>query len=75
MERMRQGAGANQIPPIVLQAPDERLAVQQAMGMLRQDDVMLVLAEKPEATVRLIQRRLRQDLPRERITHGDARAS
>jgi cyanophycin synthetase len=75
MERMRQGAGANQIPPIVLQAPDERSAVQQAMGMLRPDDVMLVLAENPEATVRLIQRRLRRDVPRERIIHGDARAS
>ena len=75
MERLRQGAAANQVPPIVLQAPDERAAVQQAMTILRSDDVMLVLAENPAAMVRLIQRRLRQDSPAERSTNAAARAS
>lgn len=75
MERIRHGAAANQVPPIVLQAPDERSAVQQAMAILRSDDVMLVLAEDPAATVRLIQRRLRQDSPAERSANGAAKAS
>ena len=74
-ERIRQGAASNHVPPIVLQAPDERTAVQQAMDMLRTDDVMLVLAENPAATVRLIQRRLRQASPRERTVGTDAKAS
>jgi cyanophycin synthetase len=75
MERMRRGAAANQVPPIVLQAPDERAAVQQAMAILRSDDVMLVLAQDPAATVRLIQHRLRRDSPGERSANGAAKAS
>ena len=75
LERIRQGAAANHVPPIVLQAPDERTAVQQAMSMLRADDVMLVLAENPAATVRLIQRRLRHDPPINSSALGTARAS
>jgi cyanophycin synthetase len=59
-EHLRQGVAGNPVPPIFLQAPDERTAVQQAMNMLRVDDVLLVLAEDPEATVNLIQRRLRR---------------
>ena len=63
LEHLRQGVAGNAVPPIFLQAPDERTAVQQAMNMLRANDVLLVLAEDPEATVSLIQRRLRR-LPR-----------
>ena len=60
LEHLRQGVAANAVPPIFLQAPDERTAVQQAMNMLRAQDVLLILAEQPEATVNLIQRRLRR---------------
>jgi hypothetical protein len=63
LEQLRQGVAGNAVPPIFLQASDERTAVQQAMNMLRANDVLLVLAEDPEATVNLIQRRLRR-LPR-----------
>jgi UDP-N-acetylmuramyl pentapeptide synthase len=59
-EAFRHGAGSNEVPPIVLHAPQERAAVQQAMAMLRPDDVLLVLAENAPATVRLIAKRLRQ---------------
>jgi cyanophycin synthetase len=69
LENLRQGAAANTVPPIFLQAADERTAVPQAMGMLRAQDVLLVLAEDPAATVNLIQRRLRRLPPRTR--HDD----
>jgi cyanophycin synthetase len=62
-EHLRQGVAGNAVPPILLQAPDERTAVQQAMDMLRANDVLLVLAENPEAIVSQIQRRVRR-LPR-----------
>jgi cyanophycin synthetase len=68
LARIRQGAAVNLVPPIILQAPDERSAVQQAMLMLRADDVMLVLAENAPAMIRLIQRRLRQDRQGERTS-------
>jgi hypothetical protein len=64
LEYLRQGAAANTVPPIFLQAPDERTAVQQAQGMLRANDVLLILAEDPPAVVSLIQRRLRR-VPRQ----------
>ena len=66
---------ANTVPPIFLQAPDERTAVQQAMNMLRAKDVLLVLAEDPEATVSLIQRRLRRLPPPTRNDPTAAKAS
>jgi cyanophycin synthetase len=72
LEQLRQGVAGNSVPPIILQAPDERTAVQQAMNMLRATDVLLVLAEDPEATVSLIQRRLRRLL---RLNRSDATAA
>lgn len=60
LERLRLGAAGNSVPPIFLQAPDERTAVQQALNMLRAKDVLLILAEHPPATVSLIQRHLRR---------------
>ena len=60
LERLRHGVAGNAVPPIFLQAPDERTAVQQALNMLRAKDVMLILAEDPPATVSLIQRHLRR---------------
>jgi cyanophycin synthetase len=74
LEHLRQGVAGNAVPPIFLQAADERTAVQQAMNMLRAKDVLLVLAEHPEATVSLIQRRLRH-LPPIRNDVTAARAS
>jgi hypothetical protein len=49
--------------------------VQQTLSMVRADDVMLVLAENPAATVRLIQRRLEQVPPINSNSIGTARAS
>lgn len=60
LARFRQGAAANEVPPICVQAPDERAAILQGMGMLRSDDVMLVLAEDAPAAVRLVANRVRR---------------
>ena len=60
LHSIRQGAAINEVPPIVLQVADERSAIQQGIGMLRSDDVLLVLAEDPAAAVRLIARRTRR---------------
>jgi cyanophycin synthetase len=57
---IRQGAAINDVPPIFLQAPDERSAIQQGISMLRADDVMLVLAEDPASAIRLVSRRARR---------------
>ena len=55
--------------------PMRRTAVQQAMNMLRAKDVLLVLAEDPQATVNLIQRRLRRLPPPTRNDPTAAKAS
>ncbi len=60
IELFRQGAATNDVPPIVLQTGDERAAIQQGLGMLRSDDVMLILAEDPGAAIRLVGRRIRR---------------
>jgi cyanophycin synthetase len=75
LERLRQGVAGNTVPPIFLQAPDERTAVQQAMGMLRADDVLLVLAENSQGTVSLIQRRLRRVPSQNRVDASAVKAS
>jgi cyanophycin synthetase len=75
LEHLRQGAAGNSVPPIFLQAPDERAAVQQAMNMLRAKDVLLVLAEDSQATVSLIQRHLRRLTPQTRHDSSAAKAS
>lgn len=69
---LRHGAAMNEVPPIVLQSPDERAAIQQGIGMLRSDAVMLVLAEDPAAAVRLIARRTRRRSSLAQETSGAA---
>lgn len=56
----RLGAAMNDVPPILLQAADERRAVLQGLDMLRADDVLLVLAENAASTVRLVAGKLRR---------------
>ncbi len=75
LERLRLGAAGNTVPPIFLQASDERTAVQQALNMLRAKDVLLILAEHPPATVSLIQRHLRRLSPSSRNGIHVAKAS
>jgi cyanophycin synthetase len=75
LEHLRHGAAGNTVPPIFLQAVDERTAVQQGLNMLRAKDVLLVLAEDPPATVSLIQRHLRRVLPKSRNDINVPRAS
>jgi cyanophycin synthetase len=69
LELLRQGASGNEVPPIFLQASDERRAVQQGFAMLRPHDVLLILAEDASSALRLVSRRLRRqgNPPRERI--------
>jgi cyanophycin synthetase len=66
---MRQGASGNEVPPIFLQAADERRAVQQGISMVGAQDVLLVLAEDAPSVLRLISRSLRRQAVsiRERI--------
>jgi cyanophycin synthetase len=72
LELLRQGAAGNTVPPIFLQAPGERAAVQQALNMIRAKDVVLVLAEDPLATVNLIQRYIRRSSSK---SQNDSRAA
>ena len=60
LEHLRQGAAANDLPPLIVQASDERSAVHQAIGMLRPDDVLLILAEDAAAVARQVSRRSRR---------------
>jgi cyanophycin synthetase len=57
---LRQGASANEVPPLFVQAPDERNAILQSLEMLRPEDVMLILAENPQSAVRLVTSRVRR---------------
>ena len=75
LEQLRLGAAGNTVPPIFLQALDERTAVQQALTMLRAKDVLLILAESPAATVSLIQRHLRRSAQNSRHRIHVAKAS
>ena len=75
LERLRHGAAGNTVPPIFLQAANERAAVQQALNMIRAKDVLLILAEDPAATVSLVQRHVRRLSPKLRIDAGAAEAS
>lgn len=54
------GVAMNDVPPVMLHAPDERRAILQGLEMLRADDVLLVLAENPAAAVRLIGSQVRR---------------
>jgi hypothetical protein len=54
------GVAMNDVPPVLLQAADERRAIIQGLEMLRPDDVLLVLAENPAAAVRLIASQVRR---------------
>lgn len=51
---MRSGAAANDVPPIFVHVPNERRAIQQALGMLSPERVLLVLAEEAPAAVRMV---------------------
>jgi len=75
LELLRQGAAGNPVPPIFLQAPGERAAVQQALNMIRSKDVVLVLAEDPPATVNLIQRYIRRSSSKSQDDSRAAKAS
>ena len=54
------GVAMNDVPPVMLHAADERRAIIQGLEMLREDDVLLVLAETPAAAVRLIGTQVRR---------------
>jgi cyanophycin synthetase len=54
------GVAMNDVPPVLLQASDERRAIIQGLEMLRPDDVLLVLAENPAAAVRLVASQVRR---------------
>ena len=72
MALLRQGAATNEVPPIVVQAGDERSAIQQGLGMLRAGDLMLILAENAPAAVRLVASRVRRQANGNRASAGAA---
>ncbi len=57
---MRSGAAANEVPPIFMHLPNERRAIQQALGMLTPERVLLVLAEEAAAAVRIVASEVRR---------------
>lgn len=57
---LRQGIALNEVPPLFMQASDERSAIQQGLDLIRAGDVFFVLAEHPIAAVRLISGRMRR---------------
>jgi cyanophycin synthetase len=58
---IRNGAAANDVPPIFMHLPNERRAIQQALGMLTPDRVLLVLAEEAPTAVRIVAAEARRD--------------
>ena len=69
---IRHGASANGVPPLIIQLADERSAVQQCIEMLRQGDVMLVLAENPSSVIRQVEKQARRHSTAARGTPGAA---
>jgi UDP-N-acetylmuramyl pentapeptide synthase len=65
LHQFRLGTAATRVPPVFLQAADERSAITQSLRILRKDDVMLILAENPISVIRQITKRL-GDLDRSR---------
>lgn len=72
LDAVRQGASANQVPPLIVQLPDERTAVQHGVAMLKSGDVLLVLAENAPAVVRQLDRWARKRSQPERRDRGSA---
>lgn len=54
------GVAMNDVPPVILQAADERRAIIHGLEILRDDDVLLILAENPAAAVRLVAGQVRR---------------
>lgn len=57
---MRSGAASNDVPPIFMHLPNERRAIQQALGMLSPERVLVVLAEDAPAAVRIVASEVRR---------------
>lgn len=51
---IRSGAAGNDVPPIFMHLPNERRAIQQALGMLSPERVLVVLAEDAPTAVRIV---------------------
>lgn len=72
MSLFRQGAASTDVPPIFVQSVDERRAIQQGIGMVGREDVLLVLAEDAPAAVRLVSNRVRRQARADRAAVGAA---
>lgn len=53
---LRQGIAANDVPPVILVARSERAAIARALAMLRPDDLLFVLADRPANVLRALRR-------------------
>ncbi|MBA2521360.1 MAG: hypothetical protein H0V24_17015 [Chloroflexia bacterium] len=53
---LRQGAAANEVPPVVIHVGTERQAISRALRMLRPDDLAYVLADQPAMVLRALER-------------------
>lgn len=57
VEEFRRGIAANDFPPIVIHLPTERRALNRALRIVRDDDLMLILtADDPGPAIRAVQR-------------------
>lgn len=55
-ESFLRGVSSNDVPPLVIHVGTERQAITRALGMLRQDDLMVVFADQPASVLRALGR-------------------
>jgi hypothetical protein len=53
---LRQGIAANEVPPVVVRVGTERQAMTRAIKMLRPDELVYVLADRPAGVLRAVER-------------------
>lgn len=56
--RFRNGVAANDVPPLLVRVATERIAINRALKMIREHDLLFVLADDPAAVTRALERHL-----------------
>lgn len=56
--RFRHGVAANDVPPLLVRVATERIAINRALKMIREHDLLFVLADDPAAVTRALERHL-----------------
>ena len=53
---LRQGITSNEVPPVMIHLPTERKAINRMIRMVRPDDLVFVLADRPDLVLRTLER-------------------